>query len=201
MTPFPISFLPDRDAMDTDKLALSFGMQVIREGLAKEMCEAVKGAPERWESYLPFADAALRHLGAFGMLPPLEVLPSPNGWIGVDLDGTLAYYDGYRVPDHIGDPIPAMAERVKAWLAQGEDVRIFTARVDGGLAAVAAGNPEGYKFADVARIRARIQDWTEQHFGVRLPVTNRKDYSMKALWDDRAVRVLLNSGHNCCDVN
>lgn len=27
-----------------------------------------------------------------------------------------------------GDPIPAMLERVKQWIAEGRDVRIFTAR-------------------------------------------------------------------------
>jgi hypothetical protein len=60
-----------------------------------------------------------------------------NGWIGVDLDGTLAHYDGWVNTFHIGDPVPLMAARVRQWLENGEDVRIFTARVDGG--SVAAG--------------------------------------------------------------
>jgi len=38
-----------------------------------------------------------------------------NPWIGVDLDGTLAVYDGWRGPEHIGPPVPAMVERVKRW--------------------------------------------------------------------------------------
>ena len=46
-----------------------------------------------------------------------------GGWIGVDLDGTLAYYDYWRGPEHIGEPIPAMLERVQRWLAEGKDVR------------------------------------------------------------------------------
>ena len=29
-----------------------------------------------------------------------------SGWIGVDLDGTLARYDGWRGIDHIGEPMP-----------------------------------------------------------------------------------------------
>ncbi len=52
-----------------------------------------------------------------------------NGWIGVDLDGTLARYDGWVGVMHVGDPVPAMLDRVQRWLEQGLDVRIFTARV------------------------------------------------------------------------
>jgi hypothetical protein len=35
-----------------------------------------------------------------------------DGWIGVDLDATLAKYDGWKSADHIGEPIPAMVDRV-----------------------------------------------------------------------------------------
>lgn len=49
-----------------------------------------------------------------------------GGWIGVDLDGTLAEYTGWHGPGHIGPPIPKMLDRVKNWLAEGVDVRIFT---------------------------------------------------------------------------
>ena len=52
-----------------------------------------------------------------------------GGWIGVDLDGTLARYDGWKGPEHIGEPLMPMVERVKAWLAEGREVRIMTARV------------------------------------------------------------------------
>jgi hypothetical protein len=34
-----------------------------------------------------------------------------NGWIGVDLDGTLAFYDEWIGPEHIGAPIPGMVDR------------------------------------------------------------------------------------------
>ena len=37
-----------------------------------------------------------------------------RGWIGVDLDGTLAMYDQWAGAGHIGEPIPLMVERVKA---------------------------------------------------------------------------------------
>jgi hypothetical protein len=53
------------------------------------------------------------------------------GWIGIDLDGTLAKWgEGYNVDvERIGDPVPSMVGRVKRLLEDGEDVRIFTARV------------------------------------------------------------------------
>jgi len=98
-------------------------------------------------------------------------------WKAVDLDGTLAQYDG-DVED-IGPPIPAMVERVKAWLAAGETVKIFTARM--------AHDPDGL-------IKRKIQDWTEEHLGQRLEVTNAKDPGMTELWDDRAMRVERNTG-------
>ena len=66
-----------------------------------------------------------------------------NGWIGVDLDGTLAYYDQWRGALHIGEPIPVMLERVKRWLDEGKDVRIFTARVNREGIALATANPDG----------------------------------------------------------
>lgn len=34
-----------------------------------------------------------------------------KGWIGVDLDGTLAEYDGWKGPDEIGAPVEPMVER------------------------------------------------------------------------------------------
>jgi hypothetical protein len=117
-----------------------------------------------------------------------------KGWIGVDLDGTLAEYSGWKGVEHIGDPIAEMADRVRQWISKGQDVRIFTARVDGGSAALNAGNQHGELFKEVAKIRSIVQDWTERHFGVRLEVTNVKDYAMIELWDDRAVCVERNTG-------
>jgi hypothetical protein len=116
------------------------------------------------------------------------------GWIGVDLDGTLAHYDGWVDETHIGEPVPLMLERVKIMLAEGYEVRIMTARADGGEVALAMGNPEGAKMRDIGRITNIIQDWTEKHLGVRLAVTNRKDYGMLALYDDRAIQIIPNTG-------
>lgn len=116
------------------------------------------------------------------------------GWIAVDLDGTLAHYDGWVSIDHIGEPVPAMLDRVRLWLAAGRDVRIFTARVDGGEVALADGNPAGAVFKDVARVRGYIEAWCLKHVGRVLPVTNRKDYGMEVLYDDRCVQVEANTG-------
>ncbi len=99
-------------------------------------------------------------------------------WIGVDLDGTLAEYHGWKGVEHIGEPVGKMLERVLDWLDKGIDVRIFTARVhDGKL--------------ETLRV---IQHWCLKHVGVVLPVTNCKDFGMIELWDDRAVQVIPNTG-------
>jgi hypothetical protein len=109
-----------------------------------------------------------------------------KGWIGVDLDGTLAHYDEWKGHEHIGDPIPDMLERVKRWRAEGRDVRIFTARIAGSNPRVAA--------MGLCVILNSIQDWCEKHIGEKLPVTNVKDFSMIELWDDRAIQVHPNTG-------
>ena len=122
-----------------------------------------------------------------------------NGWIGVDLDGTLAEYHGWKGADHIGEPIPAMVERVKAWLAEGKDVRIFTARV-WPLGTfenhISINNTEQdlLRVACALEARKAVQAWCMAHFGRELPITCVKDYGMVELWDDRAVQVVKNTG-------
>jgi len=111
---------------------------------------------------------------------------SSVGWIGVDLDGTLAHYRGWKGADHIGDPIPLMLARVKDWLADGMAVKIFTARVSHD------GTPE--RIAEATAARRAIERWCFKHLGVILPITNAKDYEMMALWDDRCVQVETNTG-------
>lgn len=105
-----------------------------------------------------------------------------SGWIGVDLDGTLAQYDGWKGPNHIGPPVPKMVARVKKWLADGWEVRIFTARVS---------TPDARERDSVI---AAINSWCRVNFGQVLPITNVKDYGMVELWDDRAVQVEQNTG-------
>lgn len=107
-----------------------------------------------------------------------------KGWVGVDLDGTLAKYDKWRGEDHIGDPIPTMVERVKTWLAEGQEILIMTAR------ASSTGRTAERQRQNVALIRA----WCKKHLGQELGVTSDKDFGMVALYDDRAYRVVGNTG-------
>lgn len=105
-----------------------------------------------------------------------------QGWWGFDLDGTLAEYSSWKGADHIGDLIEPIAELIRELLAEGERVKIFTARV--------TVREDGQH--EVAR-RA-IEEYTLKHFGVALEVTNVKDYGMIRLYDDRAVGVEENTG-------
>jgi hypothetical protein len=95
-----------------------------------------------------------------------------EGWIGVDLDGTLAHYDEFKGDHHVGKPIEPMIERVNKWIAEGKDVRIFTAR-----------SPH-----------PAIRKFCHDNFGKILPITNVKDHNMQMLLDDRAVGVKRNTG-------
>lgn len=120
------------------------------------------------------------------------------GWIGVDLDGTLAEYHGWVGPEEIGAPIPLMVERVKDWLAKGQEVRIFTARCYP-LNYVPVSYSPHWAPRDYEQIIAKnaveaIRDWCALYLGQVLPITCVKDYKMWQLWDDRAVQVRQNTG-------
>ena len=95
-----------------------------------------------------------------------------DSWIGVDLDGTLAGYTGYKGDDHVGAPIEPMVRKVRKWLRDGYDVRIFTAR----------------------KPHPAIRRWCKEHLGQVLPITSTKDSGMICLVDDRAVGVVRNEG-------
>ncbi len=103
----------------------------------------------------------------------------PQGWIGVDLDGTLAFYEHWTKWNEFGEPIPMMVDRVKGWLADGTDVRIVTARVP------LPQNDEvedtcyktGEKFTGVM-MRHAIAMWCEKHVGQRLRSQCYKDLHM-----------------------
>lgn len=133
-----------------------------------------------------------------------------NGWYGVDLDGTLALYVTWVSNTHIGEPVPRMLARVKQWLEEKKEVRIFTARVhpldqciraDTDFSAIRmsladrALSPDDMMKYDSAILGVQaIQQWSRKHVGVVLPVTNLKDYGMIELWDDRCVQVRPNTG-------
>lgn len=98
-------------------------------------------------------------------------------YIGVDLDGTLAkHLDGDFDKDKIGDPIPAMVEKIEKAIASGKKVKIFTARA-----------------AEKENIPP-IKAWLEKHDLLDLEVTNEKDPGMTEIWDDRARQVKKDKG-------
>lgn len=100
----------------------------------------------------------------------------------VDFDRTLAFYESWEKNGAaLGEPIPAMLDRVKYWRALGKDVRIFTARA-------ADSNPR--KAGDMAR----ITEWCQQYVGEPLPIQNWKDFTTEAIWDDLAFSVEANTG-------
>ena len=76
-------------------------------------------------------------------------------WIGVDLDGVLAKMEGWNGPYEIGEPVPAMVDRVKKWLEEGKTIKIMTARAAD---------------ADTRAISA-IKNWCTKHIGKELEVT------------------------------
>lgn len=121
-------------------------------------------------------------------------------WIGVDLDSTLAQYDGWKGPCHIGEPIKKMVDRVKAWIKSGQEVRIFTARAypigtlfeDGRMEPIHCSM--SLREAESLMAVRCVQGWCAQHIGKVLTVTCVKDFSMVELWDDRCVSLVPNSG-------
>ena len=100
----------------------------------------------------------------------------PGAWTGIDLDGTLAYYNRTSPYDEIGDPVPAMLTLVKELINNGIRVKIFTAR---------AQDPEQ---------KPIIREWLKVNGLPELEITNIKDYNMQWLLDDRCIQVERNTG-------
>lgn len=109
------------------------------------------------------------------------------GWVGVDLDGTLARKA--KPKPTIGEPIGPMINRVRKWVADGREVRVVTARVSGYLS-----EPGSAEYQEAVEQELRIALWCAQHLGHVLPVQCHKDPDMIELWDDRAVGVVVDEG-------
>ncbi len=109
-----------------------------------------------------------------GQTDPGQTLP--KAWIGVDLDGTLAYYDDSASSEKIGTPVPKMLALVKKMLNNGIRIKIFTARVT---------DPEQLPI---------IRKWLKTNNLPELEITNIKDYYMLRLYDDRCIQVEKNTG-------
>ena len=106
-----------------------------------------------------------------------------KGWIGVDLDGTLAHYTTWQGPTHIGAPIVPMLEKIKAILQTGMTVKIFTARVESCVSE-----------EERQQAKEAIAQWTLFHLGTALEATSEKDWNMIEYYDDRAIQVEYNTG-------
>jgi hypothetical protein len=126
--------------------------------------------------------------------------PAAKSHILVDLDGTLALYEHWEGITKIGEPVPAMVRRVKDWIAEGRDVRIFTARVFPIHAAVGeTPDPKSigqFTWREIEAWQALtfIRAWSVQHIGQELAVTCQKSFDTAEIWDDRAVGVIPNRG-------
>jgi hypothetical protein len=110
---------------------------------------------------------------------------------GIDFDATLARYDQGDIekhgPEYLGEPIPEAIAKVKAWMAQGIEVFIFTARVNAFTDAFddQLGASEAYGL---------ILDWCEKNIGTRLPVTHEKLRCFSKIIDDRGEQMIPNTG-------
>ena len=104
-------------------------------------------------------------------------------WIGFDLDGTLAEYNGWNGIEHTGKPIEGMCNLIKKLHSNGEMVKILTARV--------APRSDG---VDPEKAKKYIEEWCEKNLGFVPPITHEKDSLMETLYDDRVVQVIPNTG-------
>lgn len=100
--------------------------------------------------------------------------------IAVDLDGTLAQYDGWKGIGHIGCVIPEVANAMERAQAEGAEVHLFTARVS---------DPE-----DAAEAHKVISKWAEANHFTFASITAVKHKFFTEFWDDRAIQVIRNEG-------
>ena len=110
----------------------------------------------------------------------------PEGWVGFDLDGTIAQYTTFQGWDHIGPPVPGFVNLIKKLRAFGIPCKILTARASAESRAL-----NDITFEQVEKV---VQDWTEKYIGERLPVVTEKSASMICFFDDSAVQVNKNMG-------
>ncbi len=100
--------------------------------------------------------------------------------IAVDLDGTLAAYDGWVNINHIGEPIKNVVEAIKGEQAAGSAVWIFTARIS---------DPD-----DAVEAKNYIEVWLSRNNIQVEGITATKHKFFTEFWDDRAIQVVKNEG-------
>lgn len=106
-------------------------------------------------------------------------------WYGFDIDGTIADNSAHTCGmGKIGKPVKPMCDLMKSLHAEGKRVKIFTARL----------SDVGGDAASQNAVKEHIWQWCDQHLGFRPEITDRKDYKMECLYDDRARQVVRNTG-------
>ncbi len=105
--------------------------------------------------------------------------------IAVDWDGVLVEYNGYGGPGVYGPPIQSMVERVREWLKEGHEVLIHTSRV----------SVEHEIDVAVEEMDAITKVLKQEMNLPALPITANKYTRVSEFWDDRAVRVMRNTGN------
>lgn len=91
-------------------------------------------------------------------------------WVGFDFDGTLVTYPP-KAGQEYGDDIPVALTQLRIIRNMGMKVKIVTAR---------AGCPETAFYTHVIK-------WLYDHGLSDVDITDRKDYGMLLLFDDRAI--------------
>lgn len=127
-----------------------------------------------------------------------------EGWIGFDLDGTLAKYDKWEGIDKIGEPIKPMVDLIKKLNAEGKKVKILTARVAPRANTETKARPVSSPLANVSpylekspelwTAREFIEYWCLSNLGFIPEITHEKDHLMLTMYDDRCKQVVPNKG-------
>ena len=100
-----------------------------------------------------------------------------GAWYGVDFDGTLCTGTDWNIPGDEGKPIENIVNKVKELIANGNTVKVVTAR-----------------YHDGSKSINHVKRWCLKYIGKELEVTASKDYEMIALYDDRAIQVQPDTG-------
>ena len=96
-------------------------------------------------------------------------------WVGVDLEGTLAFETGTH--ESIGSPVPQMLDQIRKWMKYDHfEVKIITPR------------------AQTQQGQSEVYHWLKKHDLPPLSVTDQKDFFMIELWSTRAVQIASNTG-------
>lgn len=161
--------------LDTDMDGTDHAASLTLPELRK-YCNDLSVAAEAWKR----KDGP--HHSEMAAIAKMRGTPMPNctQWVGVDLDGTLAEYEGSTQGGRIGKPRDAMLAMVRELLANGDEVRIVTARVASTV-------------ADRDWQAQQITQWLVSHLGEMargVKITAEKDKDMLTLYDDRARRPL-----------